>query len=161
MISPAEKKIDWMECYIKIPEGRDIGEYVVLLDFQREMVRAIYNNSGEGWQVPGFYKQMFDARDSAALKQAMKAMVLADEKRVHQLEKMIELKREHWRIGLFAAYVCQVKTLRLHPSEEPPCHINFPDTDESDGAKLLRRMLAAGVSKFHPDPQKAIAAAAK
>jgi hypothetical protein len=70
--------------------------------------------------------------------------------------------------GEFAAYVCQCDSLHLPPWELPPCCIDDPDNPEDDGpwhwgekkaAKLLKQMLALGISKYHPDPPAAIKAA--
>ena len=45
--------------------------------------------------------------------------------------------------------------LRLKPWQNPPC---FGDEDGDGPADvLLQRMLAAGISRFHPDPLSALA----
>ena len=63
--------------------------------------------------------------------------------------------------GRFAASCAQSKSLRLKPWQEPPCAADEDDPNERDKAaqKLLREMLAAGVSRYHPDPLAAIEAA--
>jgi hypothetical protein len=64
-----------------------------------------------------------------------------------------------------AARICQETALNLKPWEcWPPCDVEIDSTDEpglqhrsiSKSAALLRRMLACGVSKYHPDPLAAI-----
>lgn len=54
-----------------------------------------------------------------------------------------------------AAYSCQIAALKLKPWETPPC---FADEDGADpGDVLLRKMLAAKISRWHPDPLAALA----
>jgi hypothetical protein len=67
----------------------------------------------------------------------------------------------------FCAYAEQCTSLRLKPWQWPPVWIKdieealaVPPPDLSGfraAAELLQRMLAAGVSKFHPDPMQALA----
>ena len=68
----------------------------------------------------------------------------------------------------FCAYLCQSRNLRLEIQEFPPCWLL--DADDVEGpafkrkpqaAKLLRRLLAAGLSQYEPDPIRALAAAEK
>ena len=98
--------------------------------------------------------------DRDALK---RAMILAgrDIERAEQLAAM--LRDEPWHdVAAFAAYTVQGDALRLRPWENPPCAIDEDDDDPRDamGRKLLRRMLAAGLSRFEPDPLAALAEAA-
>lgn len=79
------------------------------------------------------------------------------------------LTREPWlTVAIFAAHGCQERALRLRPWQcWPPCAVEPNEVDlrgcEHRGigssAALLRRMLAAGVSRWHPDPVAAIEAA--
>jgi hypothetical protein len=70
--------------------------------------------------------------------------------------------------GETAAYRCQDRALRLRPWQPPPCWVE-PRADGPDdgimgwrrGELLLLRMLELGISRYHPDPQAAIAAAEK
>jgi hypothetical protein len=92
---------------------------------------------------------------------------------------MHNLKRDGWRkAARFASYSCQMDKLGLHPAQSPPCWILTEDEadeilaegyipsslDGSDvsncpGARLLKQMLALGVSPYDPDPLRAIAEA--
>jgi hypothetical protein len=87
-----------------------------------------------------------------------------------------KMRNEGWRkVAEFAAYCCQCDALRLKPWQIPPLYIlnvddpndglSTPDQYGMDGryeaAKLLKRMLAAGVSRYHPDPEAAIEEATK
>ena len=97
--------------------------------------------------------------DRDALK---RAMILAgrDIERAEQLAAM--LRDDGWtETAEFAAYMVQGDTLRLRPWENPPCGVDEGDDDPRDatGRKLLRRMLAAGLSRFEPDPLAALAEA--
>ncbi len=40
----AERNIDWIEKCCRIPEGRDVGKQVRLRDFQKRIIRKIYDN---------------------------------------------------------------------------------------------------------------------
>ena len=76
-----------------------------------------------------------------------------------------KLREEPWQaVAKLCAYSCQCRSLQLKPWEHPPCWIvdaynpdagRSPDQADIDGryeaAKLLRRMLAAGISRWHPD----------
>ena len=60
-----------------------------------------------------------------------------------------KLKGESWQeVAEFAAFHCQIKSLNLKPWQKPPC-IAEPDGHEP-ADDLLRKLLAAGISKFHP-----------
>ena len=68
----------------------------------------------------------------------------------------------------FCAYLCQSKNLQLEIMEFPPCWLlDAEDTEgpsfkrKPEAARLLRRMLDAGLSKYEPDPVRALAAAEK
>jgi len=68
--------------------------------------------------------------------------------------------------GQFAAYWCQRRNLKLAPFEFPPCWLSgVDDTEGADfkgkpaAARLLKRLLEAGLSKYEPDPLAALAAA--
>jgi hypothetical protein len=66
----------------------------------------------------------------------------------------------------FAAYCCQCDALKLRPWQDPPMYgdstdgiDDFPNAGRAAAADLLRRLLAAGLSRFEPDPMKALARA--
>jgi hypothetical protein len=56
-----------------------------------------------------------------------------------------------------AAYDCQARSLDLAPWEAPPCAAGI--RGKGRAARLLRRMLKRGISRWHPRPLEAIAAA--
>jgi hypothetical protein len=64
-----------------------------------------------------------------------------------------------WEVGAIFACEC-VQHLKLHlkPWELPPCVCEVDGPADDGGVKLLKRMLAVGVSKYHPDPMKAVEA---
>ena len=98
--------------------------------------------------------------DRAALTQALAMCRAEGEGRAWQIDE--KLKDESWEsVARFAASCCQSRTLKLQPWDTPPCGVSEDDDGESnaDAVKLLRKMLAAGVSRFHPDPLAAIEAA--
>jgi hypothetical protein len=89
------------------------------------------------------------------------------------LEAAIDIVRKHrerwqellnlaWERGwqeaaAVAAYDAQCRSMRLPPWEKPPCAASVRGKDRA--ARLLRRMLKRKISKFHPRPLEAIAAA--
>lgn len=60
-----------------------------------------------------------------------------------------------------AAYGVQSKALNLNPWELPPCMVSEdePEASQQEAQALLRRMLAAGVSRYAPEPLLALKAA--
>jgi hypothetical protein len=113
-----------------------------------------------------------EALDQAALELALEQL-RKEPGRPEQLDWKIE--HDGWQdTAEFAAYCRQSRTLHLRPWETPPCWVIDPDSPpdfgegESAGrnydgraqaAKLLRKMLALGISRWHPDPRAAIAEA--
>jgi hypothetical protein len=80
---------------------------------------------------------------------------------------MMSAGRSFAEVGQFAAYCCQCRSLRLKPWQTPPMHgdaePSHPDADDTHGygaaAELLERLLAAGLSRWEPDPIGALEAA--
>jgi phage terminase large subunit-like protein len=44
ILSRAERNIQWIEAYLRVPEGRDVGKPVRLRDWQKNELRKIYDN---------------------------------------------------------------------------------------------------------------------
>ena len=101
--------------------------------------------------------------DRAALEEAL-AVAMKMPGRAEQLAGKL---RDESRVAVaqFAAYLAQGEALGLSPHESPPCEVEpgWIDAILDDGdtihnaafygaAVLLRRMLEAGVSRWHPDP---------
>jgi hypothetical protein len=62
----------------------------------------------------------------------------------------------------FAAYSLQCDNLKLTPFQSPPVDLSDgsdPGPDDEHAYKILQRMRKAGISPYHPDPLKALAAA--
>jgi hypothetical protein len=103
-----------------------------------------------------------DPTDLAALELAMKMSRTASPDRCKQLDAMLEDGRPWIDVAEFAAYDQQMDNLHLKPWQVPPLHVddpNNPGAGEGEAAALLRRMLRAGVSRWHPDPNAAAIAA--
>lgn len=78
---------------------------------------------------------------------------------------------EWWEAATLACYGRQMDHLQLDPWESPPSWINEREIDDIiargpgienkgySGALLLQRMITAHISKFHPQPIDALAAA--
>jgi hypothetical protein len=96
-----------------------------------------------------------DLADRDALELAVTLALRTERKREFEaLERRIGWE-EAARI---CAYDCQSRSLRLpNWSTEVPCVA--PVRGRSRASRLLRRMLRRGVSRWHPDPLRAIAAA--
>ena len=104
--------------------------------------------------------------DRDALKRCIE-MARTYPNRSEQIDWKIEY--DGWQnTAKFCAYLCQSRNLRLEIQEFPPCWLL--DVDDVEGpafkrkpqaAKLLRRLLAAGLSQYEPDPIRALAAAEK
>jgi hypothetical protein len=107
--------------------------------------------------------------DRVALELAIEMARNQDEGRRKQIDA--KLAGEPWlEVAMFAAYCCQFHALRLPPHEVPPCYIDDPNAivDRAnktwaefapEAVALYGRMIALGISKYHPDPMAAIAAA--
>ena len=75
--------------------------------------------------------------------------------------EFLDLVRERgWHAAaLVAVCDCQVRSMRLPPwrEEEIPCMASRRGGGRA--SRLLRRMLRRGISRYHPDPLRALAAA--
>jgi hypothetical protein len=84
-----------------------------------------------------------------------RAMVIASEDPLRAGQLDDKLRSEPWaEVAEFAAHVCQCRSLHLKPWELPPS--SFDARDDDPGAELLRRLLAAGLSRYEPDPIAAL-----
>jgi hypothetical protein len=103
--------------------------------------------------------------DADALERAIAMARLESPSRAQQIDD--KLKDDPWlEVGKFAAYCCQSITLRLKPWETPPCWVSVAAIEsviargdinsEYKAARLLEQMLAAGLSKYEPDPPAAL-----
>ena len=68
-----------------------------------------------------------------------------------QLQSMLDEPRPWAEVAQFACCCVQRRALQLKPRQSPPC----APADKS-AQKLLRKMLEAGISRFHPDPVRAL-----
>ena len=102
--------------------------------------------------------------DRDALTRAI-AMARTYPKRDEQIDWKIEY--DGWQqTARFCAYLCQSRNLGLAVYEFPPCWLL--DAEDTEGpafngkvqaARLLRRLLGAGLSQYEPDPIAALGAA--
>jgi hypothetical protein len=94
------------------------------------------------------------AVDRDALERAVELMKADDDaQRRDQIAQ--KLHAEDWFTAAhFAAYYRQREVLDLKPWESPPCYgDSAPGHDgHADAAKLLKKLLDAGLSKYEPDP---------
>ena len=95
-----------------------------------------------------------DPADLEALRLAFARSRASSKARARQLDEMLE-ERGWQEAAEFAAYGCQFRSLKLRPWQEPPCCVEDPDeprVGQEEAAKLLRRMLRAKISRWHPSP---------
>jgi len=106
--------------------------------------------------------------DRDALTRAIAMARLESPARSRQIDD--KLATEPWeQVARWCAYCCQCDTLRLRIHQSPPCWVHDIKTTLAAGddgiiadyaaARLLQRMLAAGISKYEPDPPAALAKA--
>jgi hypothetical protein len=166
MLSLGGKNCDWVETFCVVPEGQFVGEWMVLLPWQRDFLYQIYNNFGDGSYLTP--EMEFKLVEFQILKRDVPALELAMEQcralkgRATQLDKILK-DRPWWRTALLGCYIMQARNLDLKTGEVAPCWVIDPNTtkaDEQIAAKLVRKLLKAGISQCHPDPMAALKAAA-
>jgi hypothetical protein len=102
-----------------------------------------------------------------------RALDIAQQESPAQRDQIDTMLRERgWdRASKFAAYCCQDARLRLRPWQTPPCWIRGDPNEllaaaravgadlggRQRAALLVKRLLAAGLSRFEPDPETALA----
>lgn len=97
--------------------------------------------------------------DREALRRALRIA-----KKENKQQIAAKQKAETWEeVAMFAAYCCQCDALNLKPWQSPPMHMEEDrPRDESPVAgrvaawALRRKLLAAGLSVFEPDPVRAL-----
>jgi len=104
--------------------------------------------------------------DIEAMERAIEMKRERSEADREQIEDMLRERPWH-ECGAFAAYGAQCHALALRPWESPPTEVD-PDWADHTGvdhygriaaARLLRRLLDAGLSRYEPDPIAALARA--
>lgn len=103
------------------------------------------------------YNQTTEA-DRNALQRCLDA-AMRDPLRAEQLNSKLD-DGEHWfDVADFACYCVQGDALQLDPWQEPPSveDETDPNPDDKDAQALLKQMLAAGLSRYEPDPLAALA----
>src|SRR5690348_14246500 len=84
----------------------------------------------------------------------------------HKRQIEQKLREDPWeQVGSFASYSCQDRALKLRPWMTPPCWLRTDDDVEAAlatpppdlkgeraAAKLVHRLLAAGLSRYEPSP---------
>jgi hypothetical protein len=101
-------------------------------------------------------RMSIESLDLAALAEAVDVVWRHPERR-RELRSLIR-KRGWEAAARIAAYDVQCRSLNLKPWQEPPCTGRLRD-DKSPAGCLLKRMAKRGVSRWAPDPLRAIAQA--
>jgi hypothetical protein len=93
--------------------------------------------------------------DDQALERCLE-IARGDPLRAAQIDSMLE-GRPRDEVQRFAANLVQSRALNLKPWEEPPCAASEHGVDRDPQAQaLLKKMLAAGLSRFEPNPLAAL-----
>jgi hypothetical protein len=100
--------------------------------------------------------------DKEALKRAIKVARAESPEHAGQIDRWMAQGRSFEEIGRSCAYGCQCRNLRLKPWQSPPMYGDVQPGHEAhaDAEVLLRKLLAAGLSRYEPDPLAALEAAA-
>jgi hypothetical protein len=96
--------------------------------------------------------------DLRALQDAA-AMVVSDPPQ-RAMFGVIEGKHGWLPAAQYAAAALQFANLEFYHGEKPPCLVvdpNEPTIREREGARILRRLLRAGLSRWTPDPLRSLA----
>ena len=104
----------------------------------------------------------FERIEMAALTLSMQLWrTISNRARRRQIDWMVA--HRGWEsAAMFASYSCQIHYLGLGPLEQAPCHCKSADDPrpigegEEGGTKLLHKMEALGISRWCPDPLRAI-----
>jgi hypothetical protein len=99
--------------------------------------------------------------DMRALQDAVALSRASGQVRSEQITGMFD-QREWFAVATFCAFDSQKRTLGAKQWEPVPMHVADPDNPkpgEEDAAPLLGEMLARGISRYHPDPRRALAEA--
>lgn len=98
--------------------------------------------------------------DQDALERALTRLKKVDRDSYRQFQVDMVCGQDWYFVAARAAGVCQYHALGLKPWQTAPCHIR-PDAEQravdEGGRLLLQQLLDAGLSKFEPDPLRALA----
>src|SRR5512133_4092704 len=102
--------------------------------------------------------------DTEALERALK-LTLADPDWRERIQDMVK-DDGWWRAAQFCSYHQQYRALKLLPWQDTPCEFTPKDkpnparahAGEAEAIALCRRLVAAGLSRWEPDPVAALAA---
>jgi hypothetical protein len=99
--------------------------------------------------------QALDPVDREALERAVQLML--DDRELSGMVRDKLRDEEPWRsVAEFCSYSLQMDALQLRPWQHPPAWGGTADADE-----LVRRLVAAGLSRFEPNTPAALAQAEK
>ena len=103
-----------------------------------------------------------DDIDRDALQRAM-SMAMRDVEMARTLNDKLARAQPWFDVARVAVDHCQTCALHLKPWNDAPCVVSADDPDErdKDGQALLRKMLDAGLSRYAPDPLRALERNAK
>ncbi|MBR0778740.1 hypothetical protein JQ625_28265 [Bradyrhizobium diazoefficiens] len=106
---------------------------------------------------------MMSQIDQAALERAITITRAESPARASQIDAMLK-DRHRENVGLFCVGCAQSRSLNLDPWQSPPMYATAADLKRPYGdpsgrrelAELLQRMRDAGLSRFEPDPLRAL-----
>ena len=104
---------------------------------------------------------MTSATDLAALAHCIDVM-RRDPKEAQRIDDRLAVEGSDWlEVAKGAAFQCQMAALNLPPWRTPPMFGDVEPHRDPHAAELLRRLLAAGLSRFEASPVQALEQAAK
>jgi len=159
MRSRAGRVLDFIEASCPVPEGRLMGEWMVIEQWQYESIYKIYNNDGKGGFLPEIELNVGKVDAAALALSFVQAEKHGGERRKRQFAALRAQGRSWQQIARLASYIEQVRNLELQPHECAPCWVIDPDDangKDREAAKLVRRLREAGVSQYHPNPMQAL-----
>jgi hypothetical protein len=95
--------------------------------------------------------------DKDALRRAIKMTRALGAAENEQIDRRMAEGQSFEEIGRSCAYGCQRHNLRLKPWESPPIYAEL-HPDQPGATELLEKLLAAGLSRWEPDPIAALEA---
>jgi hypothetical protein len=129
-----------------------------------ELDEARYPWMGDAAEARHSREENLTEADRAALQKCIDlARADPDTRRRDQIDAMLAT-RSWMEVAEFASYGCQMRSLNLNPWQCPPSSAAFSSLDdisqlssyEREAIPLLKRMLKAGVSPYHPSPLQAL-----
>jgi hypothetical protein len=104
MRSKAGRVVDFIEAWCAVPEGKLMGQWMVLENWQRESLYQIYNNDGKGGYLPEIELKPDRVATHALALAFVQAEDHGGERRKRQFEALRVRGRSDQQIARLASY---------------------------------------------------------